>query len=290
MPALTIAYASPETLLHNRPSHTSDLYSLAITYVDLRTGALPFRSETLPGVTRAIAKGDLDLTRLSPPEQSVIRRAAAFDPNRRYQSAVEMVKDLRAAVEDKKTVRSPLSKRRKLSFAVAGVILALTGALVWTLAPNEGGDGGGGNDAPTSMERQNAARAKMLLDRGTKYLDAKEYAKAIDDLSVVIDLRQDDPRPLSRRGFAHLQLDHFKEAIADYAKALEIEDDAGDHYGRGTAYFRLGHLPEALADFDRGSELASDDPKLKSTLEKWKALTLEEIRSSTEPQKGDDGQ
>ena len=129
MPAMTIAYASPETLLNNQPSQTSDLYSLAITYVDLRTGALPFGSQTLPGVTRAIAKGNLDLSRLLPPERSVIRRAAAFDPDRRYQTAVEMVKDLRAAVEDKTVVRAPVSKRQKAAIAAASCIVVVTGVL-----------------------------------------------------------------------------------------------------------------------------------------------------------------
>ncbi len=45
--AMSPVYAAPEIIETNVPSATTDQYSLAITYVELRTGKLPFAEEAL---------------------------------------------------------------------------------------------------------------------------------------------------------------------------------------------------------------------------------------------------
>lgn len=87
----TVAYVSPECLSNCEPSLATDQYSLAVTYVELRTGSLPYRSEKLPEVVNAVLKGQLDLSRLPEAEQEAIRRATALDPFDRWPSSMEMV-------------------------------------------------------------------------------------------------------------------------------------------------------------------------------------------------------
>lgn len=90
----TPAYAAPE-LINNEPSATTDQYALAITYFELRTGVLPFEE------ARALAAnltGQLDLSRLPPDEQGVIRRATSLRSEDRYPTCMEMVEELETAL------------------------------------------------------------------------------------------------------------------------------------------------------------------------------------------------
>jgi|GEM_PF-6530788 len=99
MPLGTVAYAAPE-LLQSRPLHrNTDQYCLAVSYVELRTGALPFDAETVVGICERHVKGQLDLSALKPCERTVIARAVALDPDQRWPSCRDMVRALRRACE-----------------------------------------------------------------------------------------------------------------------------------------------------------------------------------------------
>jgi len=92
------AYGAPECLDGNKPSGTTDQYSLAVSYVELRTGELPFEDATsYLSIVNAHLDGNLDLSRLPPEEQGVIRRATARDPSKRFESATAMVQALKEA-------------------------------------------------------------------------------------------------------------------------------------------------------------------------------------------------
>ena len=79
--AASIAYAAPELLDGNRISSTTDQYSLAVTYFELRTGRLPYAEETVAAVLDAKRKETLDFSACLPAEQDVLRRATSCDPN-----------------------------------------------------------------------------------------------------------------------------------------------------------------------------------------------------------------
>ena len=65
----TPAYMPPE-LFANKPARTTDQYSLAVTYYELRTGALPFVDQTYAAVFQAHHQGTLDfLARASRPSR-----------------------------------------------------------------------------------------------------------------------------------------------------------------------------------------------------------------------------
>ncbi len=92
------AYMAPECIAR-RPSAASDQYSLAVSYVELRTGKLPFASESYFEVIDAHRTGNLELSMLTPGEQEVIRKATSLEPEKRYPSTVAMVRALRRAIE-----------------------------------------------------------------------------------------------------------------------------------------------------------------------------------------------
>ena len=105
----TIAYAAPECLTHGKPSPATDQYSLAVSYFELRTGALPYETETFVGVTNAVLEGKLDLSRLPAAEQEVIRRATSPEPGDRFASASQMVRA--SSVSRNAASASSLSKK-----------------------------------------------------------------------------------------------------------------------------------------------------------------------------------
>jgi serine/threonine protein kinase len=93
------AYMAPECIDGPKPSGATDQYSLAVSYVELRTGQLPFSDLSYGEVLHAHLTGGLYLDRLAPPEREVIRRALSRDPAARYATSVALVKMLRRAVE-----------------------------------------------------------------------------------------------------------------------------------------------------------------------------------------------
>ena len=94
----SLAYAAPEMVSGGRdPAPSTDQYSLALSYVELRTGRLPYTELSPATILTAKLDGTLDLSDLSPVEAKVVAKALAVDPARRWQSCGEFVRALRAA-------------------------------------------------------------------------------------------------------------------------------------------------------------------------------------------------
>jgi serine/threonine protein kinase len=93
-------YMAPERLKGmSRPQ--SVLYSFAVTYHEFRTGTLPYANipDNMADLFQARMANRLDLSRLSGAERPVIQKALSPDPDRRYDSCVELVQNLRSAVQ-----------------------------------------------------------------------------------------------------------------------------------------------------------------------------------------------
>lgn len=120
------AYMAPECIAR-KPGGASDQYAMAVSYVELRTGQLPFKEITYLSVLEANRSGHLDLSRLTPAEQQVIRKATSVKPEDRYRSTTEMVVALRKALSGTSTpslIPGPL--RIAMATAVAaGLVAAL---------------------------------------------------------------------------------------------------------------------------------------------------------------------
>lgn len=68
-----------------------------------------------------------------------------------------------------------------------------------------------------------------LTNRGTAYLDLKEYALARDDLTHAIKLNPHDPSYFALRGNANIGLKDYKQALTDYSEALKLSPDWPDY-------------------------------------------------------------
>ncbi len=90
--AMTLAYAAPE-FFSGETAKTSDQYSLAVTYCQLRTGQLPFRGQQAEIVSGHISRPP-DLSGLPKIERPVVSRALSKMPDSRWPSCREFVEAL----------------------------------------------------------------------------------------------------------------------------------------------------------------------------------------------------
>jgi eukaryotic-like serine/threonine-protein kinase len=97
----TPAYASPEQLSGDKVDGRSDLFSLGVILYSLLTGHRPFQGNSALTVSfKVVNQEPISVCALTPqlPEQldRIVARALAKQPADRYQSGMEMARDLRA--------------------------------------------------------------------------------------------------------------------------------------------------------------------------------------------------
>ncbi|WP_425619320.1 serine/threonine-protein kinase [Anatilimnocola sp. NA78] len=122
--AFTLPYAAPDAI-NNRPCPASDQYSLAVTYVELRTGRWPFVSNTATAVYGAKETGVHHL-KFVPKRavRAVLKKALSKNPNDRYATCGEFVKQLAKAEHSRSGVFAAL----QVALAMVAIITVLLAA------------------------------------------------------------------------------------------------------------------------------------------------------------------
>ena len=134
-------YISPEQVKGEKADAKSDLYSFGIILYELLTGETPFSGET--AVSKIVARLQ---TTPKPPRslnaeipgylERIIVKCLEVDPELRYASAEEVLKDVEREQVDRSLwprVRKAISRRKGWVFATAA---ALAAVLAWTLVPD----------------------------------------------------------------------------------------------------------------------------------------------------------
>ncbi len=96
----------------------------------------------------------------------------------------------------------------------------------------------------------------MYRKRGLNhsYLDQEEQALA--DLAKALEIDPQDPETYRARASVHSSIRQFEAALADYGKALEFDPrDASTYYRRGVMHARLDKYDEAMADYNKALNL-----------------------------------
>lgn len=91
----TSQYMSPEQIRRQTVDRRTDLWSLGVVLFELVLHRRPFAGETTSEVIVAILENEPDSDSLSPEMALVLRIALKKDPNARYQTAEDLLQDLR---------------------------------------------------------------------------------------------------------------------------------------------------------------------------------------------------
>ena len=96
--SFTLNYAAPEQVNNRKQDARTDLWQLGVIFYELTTGALPFRGETVTDTIIAIATQDPAQPGTINPDarelDSIVMRCLEKDPEKRYQSVLELQKEI----------------------------------------------------------------------------------------------------------------------------------------------------------------------------------------------------
>lgn len=134
---VTPVYAAPETF-DGWVSRNSDQYSLAIVFQELLTGRRPFVGPSARQFMLQHLSVDPDLSALPEPDQRVIARALAKDPNQRFPSCGEFIAALEHA-DGANGHRFDLAARGRVLLDVAGDDGSLSTQLTYRPEPGLSG-------------------------------------------------------------------------------------------------------------------------------------------------------
>jgi eukaryotic-like serine/threonine-protein kinase len=141
----TMAYMSPEQALGKELDARTDLFSFGVVLYEMATGRFPFRGDTSAAVFDSILhKNPIAPTRLNPTVpgelERIIGRATAKNPDKRYQSARDLVEELKQLKQELAPSGGvPIARRiRRPVVAVPTllVLLGLTLLLGWAFRRN----------------------------------------------------------------------------------------------------------------------------------------------------------
>ena len=267
--AATIAYAAPECLDPGKPSPTTDQYSLAISYYEMRNGVLPYATETLTAIMEAKKTGGLDFSASPSGEQTVLRRATSPDPADRYPSASAMVEALRQAARGELAEATPIAApARPARFAAVALlaVLVAAGVALWKFIPWSSVER---KPQAVKTPRDSGDRNTAEVKPGSSSSSSAEPAKpGSQDLGSIPRPRNESPKPpvttpspddLLARAAKLLRDRKYDEAAEVLTEAVPLAPrDARIFSRRGTARFMQGRFQDAVNDFDEAIRLVPD--------------------------------
>src|SRR5437868_9408249 len=136
---------SPEQALGRKNDHRSDIFSVGVVLYEMATGQRPFRgdtdTETIDKIVHADATAVARLNYKVVPElERIIRKCLEKNPEDRYQSARELLVDLRNLRRDSSGTRARYeprkSPRRALIISAIAVIVLVVAVLLIARRPN----------------------------------------------------------------------------------------------------------------------------------------------------------
>jgi serine/threonine protein kinase len=135
----TLSYMSPEQLRGEVVDARTDIWSLGVVLYEMATGHLPFEGKTIAEIAAAILHEPvppISSPGTAPSLGVIIERCLAKDASKRYQTAEELLSDVRRTASDASPLPAPTGKsvalpetRRKI-IAIAATSLLLLIALL----------------------------------------------------------------------------------------------------------------------------------------------------------------
>jgi len=106
----------------------------------------------------------------------------------------------------------------------------------------------------------------LRYERGLRYLESNDYARAANDFGAAIRLCQTKPdlittrtflwQSLAQRGYISMMQGNYQQGIDDLSRSITMQAIADSYKNRGLGYAKLGKQDLASADFAKARELA----------------------------------
>src|SRR5262249_23362278 len=137
----TIQYLSPEQALAKEVDSRTDLFSLGIVIYQLVTGRLPFNGASVTEILDRILHDTPEAVsrfnyNVSPDLDRIIRKCLEKDRDRRYQSAQELLIDLKNLKRDSESGKvKPVPRTIPLRAAILSLVVLLAAVAAYVLYP-----------------------------------------------------------------------------------------------------------------------------------------------------------
>jgi tetratricopeptide (TPR) repeat protein len=97
--------------------------------------------------------------------------------------------------------------------------------------------------------------AEAYAERGSIYLDMKDYKAALDDFNQAIRLNPNQWNFYNNRAIARFNLKDLQGSIADDDRAIQLKSNAITYYNRGHTHSRAGNEQKAIADYTQALQI-----------------------------------
>lgn len=265
-PITSSAYRAPEQIRGNLlPS--SDLYGLGAIAIQALTG---LTAEELP----TLNDGDKqinwrDKAKVSAELADLIDKMVSTDLSNRYQSATEVLADLKkiqesriessaskvnwqnSITETKTFWRERLSQLRLNWLVWAGVVATLAVAGL-TFSLHE--------QIQYRVGNLKSNGAEVIGNNNEEQEESETRRGAAQDLKIALQLKPNNAEMYYQRGNAKYDMGDYRGALEDYTEAIRLSPDyINAYYNRGLAFYALKEYREAIKDFGQVIRLNPED-------------------------------
>ncbi len=117
-----------------------------------------------------------------------------------------------------------------------------------------------GMNAVNNVIRINSRHKEGLMLRARIYARQMNISKAVDDISMALNLFSSDPELYELRGDFYQQLSRHSDAIVDFTNVLELDTaNAEVFYKRAGSYEFMRNFEDAMSDYEKLLELSEYD-------------------------------
>ncbi len=272
----TPAYMSPEQVRGREVDARSDVYSLGATLYQLLAGRVPFVSDDLFEMMRAIQEDEPAPIEGVPRDlEAVALKAMEKSPARRYATAAEMAEDLARFLAGEPVLARPsgpvtrmVRRMARHSGVAALAILALGGVAFGLFAGRDRhaqtADKGVGQQLDDQGQEQQKTKQQQERQTGGKGQIDQPPAQQIAPQSQEDHLSSNRMADMSQQAFRAGKVD---EALAAADEAIKMDpNNPSAYYTRGKLYWDTGDTDKARADFKK---YASFGPEYAKVVEKY---------------------
>ncbi|MFA6044420.1 MAG: serine/threonine-protein kinase [Phycisphaerales bacterium] len=277
----SLPWASPEQV-EGTPDGMdvrSDVYSLGVMLYQAVTGSFPYDvrrsiTTTLENIRSAQPVPPRQLSRAVDEDlQTVILKALAKDPARRYQSATELSQDLDAWLDNEPvrarrdsawyTLRTKARRYRRVAWVAGAFAVVVSGALAWSvyagqqltkardMAKEEAANATRAESflehmlqAPDPHNQGRDVRVADILDAGSESVDEQFKDHPLSAASAHALLA----RTYAALGIYDKALGHYESAEKGFVAVLGASSDEaiGAKSGRASCHYELGQIPTSI--------------------------------------------